>query len=71
VDVLRARGENLRDQAILTAFLDLFTLLVLLPFLFYLNITLAWLVVACSSVISLIILISLSPSTAWRSAWCG
>jgi subfamily B ATP-binding cassette protein HlyB/CyaB len=46
---------------LLTAFLDLFTLLVLLPFLFYLNITLAWLVVACSSVITLIILVFLRP----------
>jgi ATP-binding cassette, subfamily B, bacterial HlyB/CyaB len=46
---------------LLTAFLDLFTLLVLLPFLFYLNVTLAWLVVACSSVIALIILVFLRP----------
>jgi subfamily B ATP-binding cassette protein HlyB/CyaB len=46
---------------LLTAFLDLFTLLVLLPFLFYLNVTLAWLVVACSSVIGLIILVFLRP----------
>jgi ATP-binding cassette, subfamily B, bacterial HlyB/CyaB len=46
---------------LLTAFLDLFTLLVLLPFLFYLNITLAWLVVVCSSVIGLIILVFLRP----------
>lgn len=59
MDSLGARGENLRDQAILTAFLDLFTLLVLLPFLFDLNIILSWLVVACSSVIALIILIFL------------
>src|ERR1700730_3320157 len=33
---------------LLTTFLDLFTLLVLLPFLYYLNVTLAWMVVASS-----------------------
>jgi subfamily B ATP-binding cassette protein HlyB/CyaB len=46
---------------LLIAFLDLFTLLVLLPFLFYLNMTLAWLVVACSATIVLIILVFLRP----------
>jgi ATP-binding cassette, subfamily B, bacterial HlyB/CyaB len=46
---------------LLAAFLDLFTLLVLLPFLFYLNVTLAWLVVACSSVIVLVIVAFLRP----------
>jgi subfamily B ATP-binding cassette protein HlyB/CyaB len=46
---------------LLTTFLDLFTLLVLLPFLFYLNVTLAWLVVACSVFIVLIILTWLPP----------
>ncbi len=40
----------------LTTFLDLFTLLVLLPFLFYLSATLAWMVVAGSVLIALIIL---------------
>ena len=33
---------------LLTTFLDLITLMVLLPFLFYLNATLAWIVVACA-----------------------
>jgi subfamily B ATP-binding cassette protein HlyB/CyaB len=46
---------------LLAAFLDLFTLLVLLPFLFYLSVTLAWLVVACSAVIALIIIAFLRP----------
>ena len=46
---------------LLAAFLDLFTLVVLLPFLFYLNGTLAWLVVGCSSLIVLIILVFLRP----------
>ena len=46
---------------LLTTFLDLFTLLVLLPFLFYLDTTLAWLVVACSGLIAVIILAFLRP----------
>jgi ATP-binding cassette subfamily B protein len=46
---------------LLTTFLDLFTLLVLLPFLYYLNVTLAWMVVASSLVIALIILGYLHP----------
>ena len=41
---------------LLTTFLDLITLCVLLPFLFYLNATLAWIVLACAAVITLIIL---------------
>jgi ATP-binding cassette, subfamily B, bacterial HlyB/CyaB len=46
---------------LLTTFLDLFTLVVLLPFLFYLNVTLAWMVVASSLIIALIILGFLHP----------
>jgi ATP-binding cassette, subfamily B, bacterial HlyB/CyaB len=46
---------------LLATFLDLFTLLVMLPFLFYLNVTLAWLVVACSLLVALIILSWLRP----------
>ncbi len=46
---------------LLTTFLDMFTLVVLLPFLFYLNATLAWMVVACSAMIALIILAFLRP----------
>jgi subfamily B ATP-binding cassette protein HlyB/CyaB len=46
---------------LLTTFLDLFTLLVLLPFLFYLNAVLAWLVLACSALIGLITLAFLRP----------
>jgi subfamily B ATP-binding cassette protein HlyB/CyaB len=46
---------------LLSTFLDLFTLFVLLPFLFYLNMTLAWLVVACSLLVVLIILAWLPP----------
>jgi ATP-binding cassette subfamily B protein len=46
---------------LLATFLDLFTLVVLLPFLFWLNMTLAWLVVACSVLVALIILAFLPP----------
>ncbi|HUB49041.1 MAG TPA: peptidase domain-containing ABC transporter [Acetobacteraceae bacterium] len=46
---------------LLTTFLDLITLCVLLPFLFYLNETLAWIVVACACVITLIIVAYLRP----------
>ncbi|MBV8094237.1 MAG: peptidase domain-containing ABC transporter [Acetobacteraceae bacterium] len=46
---------------LLTTFLDLVTLLVLLPFLFYLNATLAWMVLGGSGLIALIILGSLRP----------
>jgi subfamily B ATP-binding cassette protein HlyB/CyaB len=46
---------------LLTTFLDLFTLVVLLPFLFYLNVTLAWLVLIFSLAIWLVILAFLRP----------
>jgi subfamily B ATP-binding cassette protein HlyB/CyaB len=49
---------------LLTTFLDLVTLCILLPFLFYLNATLAWIVVACAAAISLIILAYLKPMRA-------
>jgi len=46
---------------LLTTFLDLLTLFVLLPFLFWLNQTLTWMVVACACIITLIILAYLRP----------
>ncbi|HSU06947.1 MAG TPA: peptidase domain-containing ABC transporter, partial [Acetobacteraceae bacterium] len=46
---------------LLTTFLDLMTLAVLLPFLFFLDSTLAWIVLACACVITLIILAFLKP----------
>jgi ATP-binding cassette subfamily B protein len=46
---------------LLTTFLDLITLCVLLPFLFYLSPTLAWIVFACGAAITLIILAYLKP----------
>ena len=66
---------------LLTTFLDLVALLVLLPFLFYLNAALAWIVLACAGAISLIILAYLKPMRAmyarvaeaetWKSATLG
>jgi len=46
---------------LLTTFLDLMTLLVLLPFLFWMDSTLAWIVLACACIITLIILAFLRP----------
>jgi len=46
---------------LMASFLDLMTLSVLLPFLFFLNSSLAWVVLACACVITLIILIYLKP----------
>jgi ATP-binding cassette subfamily B protein len=66
---------------LLTTFLDLITLLVLLPFLFYLNATLAWIVLGCATAITLIILAYLKPmremyarvsaAETWKSAAIG
>src|SRR5690348_16267620 len=46
---------------LMTTILDLITLGVLLPFLFWLNATLAWIVLACATTIMLIILAFLRP----------
>ena len=46
---------------LMASFLDLMTLSVLLPFLFFLNSSLAWVVLACACVITLVILIYLKP----------
>ncbi len=46
---------------LLTTFLDLVTLCVLMPVLFYLNPTLTWIVIACAVLILLIILAFLKP----------
>ncbi len=46
---------------LLTTFLDMMTLVVLLPFLFWMNSTLAWIVLACACLITLIILAFLRP----------
>jgi subfamily B ATP-binding cassette protein HlyB/CyaB len=46
---------------LMTTFLDLVTLVVLLPFLFFLNATLAWLILACACLITLVIFAFLRP----------
>ena len=46
---------------LLTAFLDLMTLCVLLPFLFWLNASLAWIVLSCACLIALIIMVYMRP----------
>jgi ATP-binding cassette, subfamily B, bacterial HlyB/CyaB len=46
---------------LLATILDLFTLVVLLPFLFYLSAILAWIVVGCALLVSLILLAWLRP----------
>src|SRR5262249_36428844 len=46
---------------LLTTFLDIMTLAVLLPFLFYLNPQLAWIVLACAGLILLVLLAYLRP----------
>lgn len=66
---------------LLTTFLDLITLCVLLPVLFFLNSTLAWLVLVCAVAITLIILAYLGPlrrlyqrvteAETWKSAAIG
>ena len=66
---------------LLTTFLDLATLCVLLPFLFYLNVVLAWIVLACAAAITLIIVAFLKPlrdmygyvsaAETWKSATLG
>jgi ATP-binding cassette, subfamily B, bacterial HlyB/CyaB len=46
---------------LMASFLDLVTLCVLLPFLFWLNAPLAWVVLACACVIAIVILVYLKP----------
>jgi ATP-binding cassette subfamily B protein len=48
---------------LLTTFLDLITLLMILPVLFYLSSTLTWLVVASACLLSIVILVFLGPVT--------
>ena len=66
---------------LMTTILDLITLMVLLPFLFILNATLAWIVLICAVLITLIILAFLTPLKAlysrvnaaesWKAATLG
>jgi subfamily B ATP-binding cassette protein HlyB/CyaB len=55
------RVREFMTGRLLTAFLDLMTLCVLLPFLFWLNAQLAWIVLACACVIAIVILVFLRP----------
>jgi ATP-binding cassette subfamily B protein len=75
------RVRDFLTGRLLTTFLDLITLCVLLPFLFYLNATLAWIVLGCAGAITLIILAYLKPlrvlysrvtaAETWKSAALG
>ena len=75
------RVRNFLTGRLLTTFLDLITLCVLLPFLFYLSAILAWIVLACAVAIMLIILAYLKPlrdmysrvaaAETWKSAALG
>jgi ATP-binding cassette, subfamily B, bacterial HlyB/CyaB len=51
-----SRVREFLTGKLLTTFLDIMTLTVLLPFLFYLNAVLAWIVLACAIVMMLIII---------------
>ena len=53
--------RNFITGKLMTTLLDLITLVVLLPFLFWLNQTLAWIVLVCSTIVLLIILAYLRP----------
>jgi ATP-binding cassette subfamily B protein len=75
------RVRDFLTGRLLATFLDLITLCVLLPFLFYLNAILAWIVLACAVAITLIILAFLKPlrdmysqvaaAETWKSAALG
>ena len=66
---------------LLSTFLDLVTLCVLLPFLFFINATLAWIVLVCGVAVALIILAFLGPlkvlysritaAESWKAATLG
>ncbi len=55
------RLRNFMTQRLMGVFLDCFTLLVLLPFLFYLDAALAWMVLVCAGLIGLIIAVFMTP----------
>lgn len=75
------RVRDFLTGRLLSTLLDLITLCVLLPFLFYLNATLAWIVLGCAAAITLIILAYLKPlrdmysqvaaAETWKSAALG
>ncbi len=55
--------RNFLTGKLMAVFLDCFTLVILLPFLFYLNGTLAWMILLCAGAIGLIIVIFMGPLT--------
>ena len=55
------RVRDFLTGKLLHTFLDMFTLLVVLPFLFWMSPTLAWMVLAASVLIALVILVFLPP----------
>ena len=55
------RLRNFMTGRLMTVFLDCFTLLVLLPFLFYLDATLAWMILVCAGLIGVVIGVFIGP----------
>ncbi len=54
---------------LLSTMLDLITLMVLLPVLFWLNVTLTWMVIACAGLIALVIAVFLKPIRRVYNRW--
>nr|WP_240993491.1 peptidase domain-containing ABC transporter [Asaia bogorensis] len=57
------RVRDFLTGKLMSTFLDMFTLIVILPLLFWMSSTLAWMTVACAGLIGLIIVIFLGPMT--------
>ena len=55
--------RNFLTGKLMGVFLDCFTLCILLPFLFYLNATLAWMILLCAGAIGLVIVVYMGPLT--------
>jgi len=57
------RVRDFLTGKLLSTFLDMFTLFVILPVLFYMSTTLAWMTLACAGLIGLIVVVFLPPMT--------
>lgn len=57
------RVRDFLTGKLLSTFLDMFTLFVILPVLFYMSTTLAWMTLACAGLIDLIVVVFLPPMT--------
>ena len=55
------RLRDFMTNKLMGVFLDCFTLCILLPFLFYLNATLAWMILLCAGAIGLVIVLFMKP----------